>query len=231
MTDSLSSILPSAIANSEPLAPWRSPLSRALHRNRSQPFARFFQLATVRANNTPANRTVVFRGFLLETNRSDDDQRSARAAKRQIRFRKTPTPKPAGYFTKTREQFRLSGSLTLVTADTPNAELNRARQQLWQNISDSARLQFAWPQPKHPRDPNADSDAFNPPAPDEQTPLDTFSLLILTPRSVDYLSLRGEPQTRKVYSKISSHSEQTKQSDPTESAEPPSEWSITTVNP
>ena len=50
------------------LALWRSPLARALHRNRSLAFARYLQLATVRASGRPANRTVVFRGFLADTN-------------------------------------------------------------------------------------------------------------------------------------------------------------------
>jgi pyridoxamine 5'-phosphate oxidase len=50
------------------LAPWRSPLSRALHRDGSKPHSRYFQLATVQANGHPANRTVVFRGFLNDTN-------------------------------------------------------------------------------------------------------------------------------------------------------------------
>ena len=45
------------------LAPWRSALSSAIHRNRSQS-SRYFQLATVTAEGYPANRTVVFRGFL-----------------------------------------------------------------------------------------------------------------------------------------------------------------------
>jgi pyridoxamine 5'-phosphate oxidase len=45
------------------LAPWRSPLSRALYRNRNLPYCRYLQLATVRPNGQPANRTVVFRGF------------------------------------------------------------------------------------------------------------------------------------------------------------------------
>jgi pyridoxamine 5'-phosphate oxidase len=47
------------------LAPWRSALARALHRNRALVYARYFQLATVRADGRPANRTVVFRGFYL----------------------------------------------------------------------------------------------------------------------------------------------------------------------
>ena len=51
------------------LAPWRSILSRSLHRNRSLANARYFQLATINMNGEPANRTVVFRGFLEETNK------------------------------------------------------------------------------------------------------------------------------------------------------------------
>jgi hypothetical protein len=50
------------------LAPWREPLARALHRNRSLAYSRYLQLATVRNNGRPANRTVVFRGFLENTN-------------------------------------------------------------------------------------------------------------------------------------------------------------------
>jgi pyridoxamine 5'-phosphate oxidase len=49
------------------LAPWRLPLARALHRNRSIPASRYLQLATVRSDGRPANRTVVFRGFAPDT--------------------------------------------------------------------------------------------------------------------------------------------------------------------
>jgi pyridoxamine 5'-phosphate oxidase len=63
------------------LAPWRSLLSRALHKNRSLPYARYFQLATVRADSRPANRTVVFRGFLEDTDQLKiiTDSRSQKA--------------------------------------------------------------------------------------------------------------------------------------------------------
>uniref|UniRef100_UPI0030DDB7BF pyridoxamine 5'-phosphate oxidase family protein n=1 Tax=Cyanothece sp. BG0011 TaxID=2082950 RepID=UPI0030DDB7BF len=52
----------------EVLAPWRPILSRALHRNRSLPNARYFQLATINRQGQPTNRTVVFRGFLDNSN-------------------------------------------------------------------------------------------------------------------------------------------------------------------
>ncbi len=46
------------------LAPWRSLITRALHHNRSLAYSRYVQLATIKENGFPANRTVVFRGFL-----------------------------------------------------------------------------------------------------------------------------------------------------------------------
>lgn len=191
------------ITDSEPLAPWRSPLSRALHRNRSQPFARYLQLATVRLDRSPANRTVVFRGFMADTNHLM--MISDRRSQKTDQIHQNPNAEACWYFTKTREQFRIAGTLTLVTADTTELDLRQARQQLWQNVSDNARIQFAWPHPKAPRDQDADeadnTDAFNPPPPDEQTPLDTFCLLLLAPHSVDYLSLRGDPQTRQIHTK------------------------------
>ncbi len=180
----------------EDLAPWRSPLSRAIHRNRALAFSRFLQLATVRADGTPANRTVVFRGFLESTNQLMfvSDRRSQKTAQIQ----QNPNAEACWYFTKTREQFRLTGQLTLITAETALDDWADARKRLWQKMSDSARLQFAWPQPKASR---ADSEAFDPPAPDEHSPPPTFSVLCLAVNTVDHLELRGEPQSRCLYDK------------------------------
>lgn len=180
----------------EDLAPWRSPLSRALHRNRAVPFCRYFQLASLRADGTPANRTVVFRGFLADTNQlmMISDRRSEKTEQLQ----QNPNTEACWYFTKTREQFRLSGFVTVITASSAHPELAEARTRTWQNISDSARIQFAWPHPKASR---ADSEAFTPEPPDDQTPPDTFTLLLMTVHSVDHLELRGEPQSRHLYTK------------------------------
>ncbi|EDX85295.1 pyridoxamine 5'-phosphate oxidase family protein [Synechococcus sp. PCC 7335] len=195
--------------SSSDLAPWRSPLSRALHRNRAQPVCRFLQLATIRPEGSPANRTVVFRGFRQETNQLMfiSDRRSEKI----VQIRQNPSAEACWYFTKTREQFRLRGQLMIITADTVAADLGETRRQLWQKISDSARLQFAWPTPKATRNP--DSDAFEAPEIDSRTPPDTFCVLLLLPEEVDYLCLRGEPQDRIIYH-LSKES-----------------WTVTSVNP
>ncbi|NET50524.1 MAG: pyridoxamine 5'-phosphate oxidase, partial [Merismopedia sp. SIO2A8] len=100
-------------------APWRSPLARALHRNRSLPNARYVQLATVRPDGTPANRTVVFRGFVAGRDELQmvSDRRSEKVhhIQHQERHHKSAMGEICWYFPKTREQFRLLGPLKLIT--------------------------------------------------------------------------------------------------------------------
>jgi len=183
------------------LAPWRSRLSRALHKNRSLPYARYFQLATVRADGTPANRTVVFRGFLDDTNQLKiiTDARSQKAE--QINYQSWG--EACWYFPNTREQFRLAGQLILIGAEHSDPLLQKARLTTLQDLSDSARLQFAWP---HPGEARAKSDGdFSPPPPALDQPLPNFCLLLLDPVQVDHLELRGDPQNRCLYQKNLAH--------------------------
>lgn len=176
------------------LAPWRSPLSRALHRNRSLPYARYFQLATVRPDGKPANRTVVFRGFFGDTNQIKfvSDDRSEKPA--QIDH--SPWAEACWYFPNTREQFRIAGLLKLVRATDPDQALQNARQAAWQELSDSARTQFAW---DHPGQPRSEKSAFSPLPPNLEQPLEQFCLVLLEPIAVDHLELRGDPQNRYQY--------------------------------
>lgn len=177
------------------LAPWRSPLSRAIHLNRSLPYSRYFQLATVREDGLPANRTVVFRGFFPDTDRLQivTDSRSDKIA--QINYQ--PWAEICWYFPKTREQFRLAGQLILVKADSSDTTLQKARQTAWQKLSDSARSQFAWPDPGKPRVEN--EEGFSPSFICDREPLPNFCLLLLDPVKVDRLELKGEPQNRCIY--------------------------------
>lgn len=179
--------------------PWRSLIARALHRNRSQAFSRYFQLATVRKDGRPANRTVVFRGFLTPTNRLQmiTDRRSAKFEQLQ----QLPWGEICWYFIKTREQFRVSGSLSMVTETdivpySSETILFKARQQLWQNLSSAARSQFFWPTPGDPLSHIAEE--FDAPSNLEAPPSD-FCLLLLEPEAVEHLELRGNPQARTRY--------------------------------
>jgi PPOX class probable FMN-dependent enzyme len=187
-----------------------------MHRNRAVPFSRYFQLATVRADGTPANRSVVFRGFLAQCHQQSDQLMmvSDRRSEKIVQIVHNPAAEACWYFTKTREQFRLAGQLSVVTADTHERDLSQARRDLWQSISASARAQFSWPQPKAPR---ADDAAFTHANPDnqadDQAPPPAFCLLLLSVESVDHLLLRGDPQSRYLYQKVAQ------------------QWQVTAVNP
>lgn len=176
------------------LAPWREPLARALHLNRSLAYARYFQLATVRPNGTPANRTVVFRGFVNETNtlKVITDSRSQKVEQ----IAENQSAEACWYFPKTREQFRFSGQLMLIAAESSNPILSPERRQTWHELSDNGRSQFFWPTPGQSRQ---DVSEFTPPDQFPEEPPATFCLLLLEPEQVDHLELRGEPQNRSLY--------------------------------
>lgn len=173
------------------LATWRSPLARALHRNRSEPHSRYFQLATLRPDGLPANRTIVFRGFLNDTNQLIviTDGRSDKIA--HVTYQ--PWAEACWYFTKTREQFRLFGRLQLIDDSHRDTLYIATRQQIWQKLSDKARSQFYWPTPGALR---TDNQPFETSAVDGIQPPSCFCLLLIDPTQVDHLELKGNPQNR-----------------------------------
>lgn len=175
------------------LAPWRSPLEQALHNNRSQAHSRYVQLATVRPNGRPANRTVVFRGFTAVGNELSfvTDARSEKCE----HIHHQPWGEVCWYFTETREQFRLGGELRLIGVDSP-VECQDLRQAGWQRLSDAARSQFFWP---HPGEPRVDPDRLTLSTPDPLNPPSSFCMVILSPTEVDHLQLQGDPHQRQHY--------------------------------
>ena len=177
------------------LPPWRSPLSSAIHRNRAKPHSRYFQLATVNPEGYPANRTVVFRGFLEDECSSLKIITDLRSAKIQD-IANQPRGEICWYFTKTREQFRIQGNLHLITVKETDLDLQKARKITWHNLSNAARSQFAWP---NPAQSVADQSAFEVEPPDANHPLANFCLLLLIPQKVDHLQLKGNPQQRCIY--------------------------------
>jgi pyridoxamine 5'-phosphate oxidase len=180
-------------ADARGLAPWRSPLARALHRNRSRPDARYLQLATVNAQGRPDNRTVVFRGFMDGNNdlKMITDRRSQKVE--QIQYQGWAAI--CWYFPITREQFRISGALRLVDDTAEQVGDRLAYQKTWQALSSSARQQFYWPSPGQPRV----RESVELSCEDLELPAPNYCLLICVPERVDHLVLQGEPHQRCQY--------------------------------
>lgn len=173
---------------------WRVPLEAALHRERETPWSRFVQLATVRPDGRPANRTLVFRDFLSHTDRMQFvvDARGDKI----IDLRKRHWAEVCWYFPGGREQFRILGRVDLVGPDHADERLQAVRTALWQSLSGAVRTQYAWPEPGAPR---ADDAAFKLRHPDPRTPLGPFVLLLLDPVEIDHLRLAATPLERQRY--------------------------------
>jgi PPOX class probable FMN-dependent enzyme len=173
---------------------WHERLAEALERNQDDPAARFVQLATIAVgpdgSATPANRTLVFRGFHREG--TDllfvTDCRSGKV--QQIRNR--PTVSVCWYFPNTREQFRLSGQVRVVDADAVDSQVSEERRTLWERLSDSTKAQFGWGQPGAPTE-SGTSGPLPSAAPD------TFCLLVLSPSRVDHLQVGVAPHRRTIH--------------------------------
>ncbi len=188
-----------------PLAPWRSILVHALHQNQARTNAYYLQLATVNLDQRPANRTVVFRGFLDDSDQLKfvTDCRSEKI--KQIQ--QSPWAEACWYFPLTREQFRIAGQLTLI--DAQSKQLQHQRQLSWQALSDSAREQFTWPSPGKSTAETPSSMTV-----DTALPNPTFGLLLLEPDRVDHLELQECPHQRCLYLR-----------------EPAGHWTMQPVNP
>lgn len=167
---------------------WLQQLTKSLHKTRSQPESRYFQLATVDEYGAPRCRTVVFRG-LTESNALSiiSDTRSNKWPELEHNAR----AEICWYFTKTREQYRFETQCRLFNA----AQQNTFTQQYWQKLSDAGKKQFFWGTPGDARDPSqplkSQGDFSQPPA--------HFSVLVFDVQSVDYLNLRGNPQVRDLH--------------------------------
>ena len=165
---------------------WIERLEVALKKNRRDPASKYFQLATIKPDGSPANRTVVFRGFgSNEEIQLISDTRSQKIS--ELKQKKNAAI--CWYFSKTREQFRISGVV--------KTELSRGSdlaQELWQKISEQARSQFYWPEPGHEFEELAQD--FSSIDVNSSTPPEEFCVLRFSPVEVDYLLLRGSPQAR-----------------------------------
>ncbi len=189
---------------------WRALVQGSLHRHRSDPGCRYLQLATVDPGGCPRNRTVVFRGFLDNSDKIQFavDSRSEKLAQ----LKANPQAQVCWYFGKTREQYRISGSLLAIVDPAQSegfdpaiqAQYQQDRQKLWFQMSERGRLLWYWPEPKGPQ---ADPADFITQCPPDLDPPATFVMVLLDPVEVDHLQLKGDsvyPQLRQIFSRTGS---------------------------
>lgn len=181
---------------------WARPLLECVTAEADDPASRYAALASTDNNGRPHARYVVVRGVMgtFENDfipagdlaRNDiwfiTDTRSQKATE----FKSSKHAELCWYFRRSRVQFRFSG-ITRVYAgrDCP------VRSRAWSLISEAARVQFYWPEPKTIRDPFHEFE-FTVSEPG-RTPPDTFMVIQLGIEEVDQLNLTGNPQNRFIY--------------------------------
>ncbi|XP_020531493.1 pyridoxine/pyridoxamine 5'-phosphate oxidase 2 isoform X2 [Amborella trichopoda] len=195
--------------------PWKQLLLTALETNAHLKYSSFFQLATVRPNGKPANRTVVFRGF---QEGSDKIQINTDSRSHKIEdIKHCPFGEICWYFTDSWEQFRIEGRIDII--DGLNSELEKLqnyhakrlkrpshlslgetrplREKAWFSSSLKSRLQYLASTPGLPCiDEELYKDCTLEPS---AGPVDAFCLLILEPEQVDYLNLKVNVRLRHTF--------------------------------
>ena len=186
---------------------WRAAVKQALKRNGRNPTSKYAQIATIDAETgAPRVRTVVIRGFLSEylSTTAKDKAADALVFCTDARSGKIPDiakdsrSEIAWYFPETREQFRVTGTLTTSANANANANANEdeARKNLWKKMRRGARGQFLWPTPGGARAVVNDGErdphdvAEDDPALDDETVSANFTLVALQPTRIDHLHLK-----------------------------------------
>ncbi|MGQ8363770.1 pyridoxamine 5'-phosphate oxidase family protein [Glaciecola sp. 1036] len=174
---------------------WRQALERSLRVSENIKEANYFQLATVSAIGLPQLRTVVFRGFEEHSNNLFvvTDLRSSKVSE----LTHSANAQVAWYFTKTREQFRISVSAEILSVENLD-QLDLVRQ-MWEKLSDTAKTPFYSHTPGIPFDDKASNEKLTNPDVDYNVIPANFAVLRLCPVFVDYLDLKTQPHTRIFY--------------------------------
>ncbi|BAM82287.1 hypothetical protein, conserved [Cyanidioschyzon merolae strain 10D] len=181
---------------------WWIQLEKSLQRNRVHAFARYFQVATVRPDGRPANRTVVYRGTV---ERGKDaapyvtfvsDLRSGKHKD----LEKCTWCEICWYMPVTREQYRITGCAEVVGASGADAFLREARKEVWCRLTPPLQAPFLAPTPGLPlRVASASKPEIK--LDDAGVP-DSFGLVLVLATRVDYLQLaksNGPPPHRTCY--------------------------------
>ena len=164
------------------LPEWRLLIEAVLKNEKNAHISTYCQLASVDSNGHPRVRTMVWRGFdnadhglLMCTD--------AESAKR-YEFDQNNRAEIAWYFVGARQQFRLSGCVECLGAETDELD---CRERIWSLLTDNAKRSFKDNLLLSSKTDNQQSSALNDRVPE------AFMVIKFQPLTVRKLDLRSEP--------------------------------------
>jgi PPOX class probable FMN-dependent enzyme len=159
------------------------------------------QLATLRPDGSPANRTIVFRRFGEDGASliSSTDCRSPKAHE----LHSASEAAICWYLRSRRRQFRFNGRAFVYGPRSEDATALRARRELWTELSPATQRTFFGPAPGSVVEESGHRPDGGGPAGDgpPDSPPDSFCLLWFVPEWVDVLDLSTEPNTRHIHTR------------------------------
>ena len=177
---------------------WRAELEELLTSEKGA--ERFMQLATLRPDGSPANRTIVFRRFGEDGASliSSTDCRSPKVDE----LHSTPDAAICWYLRSLRRQFRFSGRAFVYGPRSEDTTALRARRELWKELSPATQRTFSGPAPGSVVEESGHRPAGRGQdvgGPEGDGPPGSFCLLWFVPERVDVLNLGTEPNTRHIH--------------------------------
>mmetsp|Transcript_8584 Transcript_8584/g.13163 ORF Transcript_8584/g.13163 Transcript_8584/m.13163 type:complete len:307 (+) Transcript_8584:82-1002(+) len=195
----------------ESLQSWRSKIEISIAKSRKVRGGNYVQIATIDpATNEPRCRTVVFRGFQDIPPESSakrivcdhkscimkmiTDTRSNKVAETTSNGSNNGAAEMVWWFSKSSEQYRIRGNLIFVGGGQFEFDqdpfMKKARKEQWGNLSDMAREQFFWTDPGIDYSGESTVPTGGRDENGKVVPVpDTFLLMLLLPKHVDYLRL------------------------------------------
>lgn len=135
-----------ALMSSTPSSHWRALLKASIDGHRHIKGQNYVQFATVSPDLKPKNRMLVFRGFAEAQNTTHPplkfitDSRSNKISD----LSHNPSAEVVYWFQQSQEQYRISGTCTLVTHSSTTPLHLQERLDTWSNLRGNAKEQFFW---------------------------------------------------------------------------------------
>ncbi|GMI29197.1 hypothetical protein TrCOL_g13646 [Triparma columacea] len=184
-------------------SPWRQTIAKSIKKSRKIRGGNYVQLATVDKQGDeliPRVRTVVFRGFV---DTDSDCYLKFCTDSRSHKFAQVNTvsdnAEVVWWFSQSSEQFRFTGKLSFVGAESTDEHLMKLRRDLWKSMREEAQDQFFWVGPPGDERPSDQENVVERLEDPEAIP-ENFLLMLVKPTSIDYLALKTNYREKHILS-------------------------------
>lgn len=124
---------------------WETSLKDIIVKNKRVVESKYITFTTLGGDSWPSARTVVFRGFHIQDDKTYLKFISDSRSQKITDLERCNKVELCWYLTKDKDQFRIKGYGTSIGITTEDSRASKLRVQLWNGLSDGARAPFFFP--------------------------------------------------------------------------------------